>query len=146
MVDLEFCTNSEVFLHVQVKYLPLGANYTSQSPSVSESASASECSADGKVSIGFCLSSYIYQSTSVIFPDIRPHPNIIKLYPFYIRIRSSMSSLNGHNFLIFDSIFALKVSFFLALHTDENSTKIVVKKCLIWLNIISVNEGGRQSD
>ena len=127
--------------------LTTGANYTSQSPSVSESVSASECSADGKVPISFCLSSYIYQSMSVLFADFRLHPNIIKLYPFYIRICSSMSYLNGHNFLTFYSIiFALKVSFFSALHTDENSTKIVVKNCLIWLNIISLNKGGRQSD
>ena len=117
----------------------------SQSLSISESASASECSADGKVPISFCLSSYIYLSMSILFADICPYPNIIKLYPFYIRIRSSRSSLNVDNFLIFDSIFALKASFFSALHTDENSTKIVVKYCLVWLNIISLNEGRRQS-
>ena len=71
-----------------------GANYTSQSPSVSESASVFEYSTDRKVSIGFCVSSYIYQSTSVFFADIHPHPNITKLYPFYIRIQSNMGSLN----------------------------------------------------
>ena len=39
-----------------------------------------------------------------------------------------MGSLNGHKFLILDSTFALKVALFSALHTDENSTKIVAKK------------------
>ena len=92
-----------------------GANYTSQSPSVSESASASEYSSDRKVPIGLCASSYIYQPSSVIFPDIHPHPNFSKLYPFSMRIQKCEGSLNRYNFLIYGSIFALKVSFFSAL-------------------------------
>ena len=79
------------------------------------------------------------------YPNPFPNPNMTKWYPFSIRIWNSVGSLNAHNFLIFDSIFALKVSFFSALHTDENNTKIGVKKCLTWPNIISLNECGRQS-
>ena len=71
-------------------------NYTSQSPSVSESASASEYSADRKVPIDFCVSSCISQS----MPVIKMYPNIIKLYPFCIQIRSCKGSLNANNFLI----------------------------------------------
>ena len=92
-----------------------GANYTSQSSSVSESASASEYSADSKVPIGLCGSRYIYQSSSVLFPDIHPHPNMTKLHPFYIQILTSEMSLNGCNYLILCPIFALNVSFFSAL-------------------------------
>ena len=99
--------------------------YTSQSPSVSESASASESSVNRKVPIGLCVSSYIYLSTSVIFDDIHPHPNITKLNPFYIRILTSEGSLKGCDFLICCPIFALKVSFFSALTAACTSTKIV---------------------
>ena len=111
------------------KDLVIRANYTSQSSSVSESASASEYSEDRKVPIGFCVSSYIYQSSSVIFADIHSHPNIIKLYPFCIRIRTSEGSLNGHNFLIYGSIFALKVSFFSALKAA--CSRVPVPKLLL---------------
>ena len=68
--------------------------------------------ADRKVSIGFCVSSYIYQSSSIILTDIHPHPNMTKLDPFYIQIRTSEESSNGYNFVIFGLIFALKVPFF----------------------------------
>ena len=78
--------NTRRYYKYSRSYYVYWANYTSQS-SVSES--ASEYSADGKVPIGFCGSSYIYQSTSVIFSDIHPHLNITKLYPFYTQIRTS---------------------------------------------------------
>ena len=44
----------------------LRGNYTSQSPSVSESTSASEYSADSKVPNVSCVNSYIYHSTPVV--------------------------------------------------------------------------------
>ena len=34
------------------------------------------------------------------FPDIHPHPNIIKLYPFSMQIWTCEGSLNCYNFLI----------------------------------------------
>ena len=72
-IGLDKCLFFSLYALVVVLFVPLfvmcdfGANYTSQSSSVSESASTSEYSADRKVPIGFCGSSYIYQSTSVIF-------------------------------------------------------------------------------
>ena len=84
-----FATQGEcISLYTDYTVMELGANYTSQSPSASESASTSECSADRKVPIGLCVSSYIYQSVLVLSTDIPPHPNITKLYLFYIWIRA----------------------------------------------------------
>ena len=107
------CPNSssrQFFFILRVSLL--GANYTSQSPPVSECVSASEYSAGRKVPIGFCVSSYFHQSMSIIFADIHPHPNITKLNTFYIRILTSEGSLKGNNFLIFCSIVLFFLSFF----------------------------------